>query len=98
MTKSMTKILQRVPLEVSIHWHYLNQDGRKTWLEISKMKSHGKYSKATICRHMVKNTSDLVPDKQKKSKGRPRKLSDRQKRKILRQAKVLEEKVGNFGV
>ena len=49
MTKSMTKILQRVPLEVSIHWHYLHQDGRKTWLEISKMKSHGKYSKATIC-------------------------------------------------
>ena len=34
MMKSMTKVLQRVPLEVSIHWSYLHQDGRKTWLEI----------------------------------------------------------------
>ena len=51
----MTKNLQRVPLEVSIHWHYLHQDGGKTWFEISKTKSYGKYSKATICRHMVKN-------------------------------------------
>ena len=63
MTKSMTKILQIVPLEVSIHGRYLHQDGRKTLLEISKMKTYGKYSKATIFRHMVKSVGDLVPDK-----------------------------------
>ena len=34
----MTKNLQRVPLEVSIHKCYLHQDGGKTWFEISKMK------------------------------------------------------------
>ena len=59
MTKSMTK----VPPKVSIHQRYLHQDSRKTWLEISKMKSYGKYSKATICRNMVKNIGDLVPVK-----------------------------------
>ena len=64
----MTKNLQRVPLEVSIHWHYLHQDGGKTWFEISKMKSCGKYSKTTICRHMVKNIGDLIPDTKTKSK------------------------------
>ena len=53
----------KVPLKVSIHWPYLHQDARKTWLEISKMKYYGKYSKATICRNMVKNISDLVPVK-----------------------------------
>ena len=57
------------------------------------MKSYGKYSKATICRHMVKNIGDLVPDKQKQNQGRPTKFSDRQKRKILRRAKVLQEEV-----
>ena len=62
------------------------------------MKSYGKYSKATICRHMVENIGDLVPDKRKQNQGRPTKLSDRQKRSILHQAKVLQEEVGNFSV
>ena len=94
----MKKVLQGVPLEVSIHWRYLHQDGRKTWLEISKMKSYGKYSKATICWNMVKKIGDLVLDKRKQNQGRPATLSDRQKRNILRQAKVLQEEVGNFSL
>ena len=98
MTKSVKKVLQRVPLEVSFHWLYLHQDGRKTWLEISKMKSYRKYSKTTICRHMVKKNGDPLLHKWKQNQGRPTKLSDRQKRNILRQAEVLQEDVGNFGV
>ena len=98
MTKSVKKVLQRVSLEVSIHWRYLHQDGRKTWLEISKMQSYGNYSKPTISGHMVKNIGVLVLDKRKQNQGRPTKLSDRQKRNILRQAKVLLEEVGNFSV
>ena len=62
------------------------------------MKSYGKYSKATIWRHMVKNIGDLVPDKRKQNQGRPTKLSDKQKRNILCQAKVLLEEVGNLSV
>ena len=81
---TMTKALQRVSLEVSIHWRYLHQDKGKTWSEISKMKKcYAKYSKATISRHMVKNIGDLVPDKRKKNQSRPSKLSERQKRNIL---------------
>ena len=45
---------------------------------------------------MVKNIGDLVPNKRKQNQGRPRKLLDRQRRNILHQAKVLQEKVGNF--
>ena len=30
-------------------------------------------SKVTICRHMVKNIGDLVPDKRKQYQGRPTK-------------------------
>ena len=95
----MTKTLQRVPLEVSIHWRYLHQDAGKTWLEISKMRpSYKKYSKATICRHMKKEIGDLVADQRKYNKGRPQKLSDRQKRNILRQTKILQSELGNFCV
>ena len=36
--------LTKSPLEESIHWHYIHQHRTKTCLEISKMKSYGKYS------------------------------------------------------
>ena len=62
------------------------------------MKSCEKYSKAIICRHMLKNIGDLVPDKRKENQGRRTKLSERQKRNILRQAKVLQEEVGNVSM
>ena len=60
---NLVKYLQRVPLDVSTNWRYLRQDAGKTYSEISKMRSYWKYSKATICRHMKKNTADLVPMK-----------------------------------
>ena len=64
----------RVPLEVSIHWGYLHQDGCKTWKDISHMKN---YSKATISRHMKKSIGDTVIDKRVSNKGRPAKLTSR---------------------
>ena len=95
----MKKVLQRVPLEISVHWRHLHQDGRNTWLELSKMESYEKYSKATICRDIVKNIGDLVLHKRKQSQQGPLKLYYRQKRNILRQAKVhQEEELRNFSV
>ena len=41
---------------------------------------------------------DLVLDKWNQNQGRPTKLSDRQKRNILCQARVLQEEVGNFSM
>ena len=43
--------------------------------EISKMRSHWKYLKATICRHMKKKIGDLMVDLRKNNQGRPPKLS-----------------------
>ena len=62
---NMVKNLQKVPLDVSIHRRYLQQDTGNTYSEIPKMGSYWKYSKATICRHMKKNTGDLDIDLQK---------------------------------
>lgn len=89
MTKP--KQLNRVPIDVSVHWRYLHQDHGKTWREIHSNKENGynKYSKATICRHMTKRIGDNVIDKRKHNKGRQRKLTDRDRRIILRQVEIL---------
>ena len=62
------------------------------------MKSYGKYSKATFCRHTVKNIGDLILDKRKQNQGRTTNFWDREKRNILRRAKVMQEEVGSFSV
>ena len=93
----MTRTLQRVPLEVSIHWRYLRQDTGKSCLEIAKIRSYGMYSKA-ICRHMKKSIGDLAIDKRKENQGRSPKLSVRQKRNIIRHTKILQEEIGIFCV
>ena len=38
------------------------------------MRSYGKYSKATICKHMKKCISDLAVDRSKENQGLPPKL------------------------
>ena len=62
------------------------------------MKSYGKYSKATFCRHTVKNIGDLILDKRKQNQRRTTNFWDREKRNILRRAKVMQEEVGSFSV
>ena len=54
------------------------------------------YGTAATCKNMDKNIGDLVPEKRKQNQGKPTKLLDRQKRSILRQAKLLQEELGNF--
>ena len=88
--------LSRVPLAVSLHWRYLHQDQKKTWKEIAALKKYAKYSKATICRHMKRPIGDDVIDKRKNNKGRPPKLTARDKCIILRQVEILRRDYGYF--
>jgi hypothetical protein len=43
------------------------------------MQDYNKYSKASICRHMKRKIDDSVIDKRKQNKGRPQKLTKRDK-------------------
>ena len=55
------------------------------------------YSKAIIYRHVKKSINLESPfDKRKLNKGRPPKLSTKDKRKVLRTIKYLREEVGSF--
>ena len=94
--KTKQRKLNRVPLQYSIHWRYLKQDQGKYWYEIQKLPAYRKYSKATICRHMIKPIADIVIDKRKQNKGRPPKFSERDRRNILRQAEILRNDYGYF--
>ena len=60
------------------------------------MKDYKKYSKATICRHMKKPIDDIIIDKRRNNKGRPPKLTARDKRNILRQVEILRRDYGYF--
>ena len=88
------KKLIKIPLEVSLHLRYLYQD-----LGIRGKKLCDKYkqfSKASIYRHAKKPIGSLAVDKRKHNPGRPPKLSERDKRSILRQVDVLRDSVGHF--
>ena len=86
----------KVPLTVSVHWRYLHQDGGMSSSQIRSLKDYSKYSKATICRHMKKETNETTIDKRKQNKGRPTKLTDRDRRNVLRQVEVLRNSCGYF--
>lgn len=90
--------LSRVPRSVSLHWRYLHQDLGKTCTEI--LSQYKQYSKATVCRHMKKPINDENVNKKKKKKkvGRPRILSPRDERRILRVAEQLRVSHGHFTV
>ena len=83
------KGLTQVPLKISVHLRYLNQDKDVRGKELLKMYS--KLSKATIYRHAKKPLGDKTVDKRKHIHGRTRKISPRDKRLILRKIHMLRE-------
>ncbi len=88
-----------VPIQFSIHWRYLHQDGGKTWAQIKTSKrEYRKFSKATICRHMKKELGEIEGDRRKGNKGRPRKLTVRDERNLLRQIGVCRQQMVNFTI
>ena len=90
--------MNKVPVEVSVHWRYLHQDLGKTWKEIATDRKRGYhlFSKATICRHMKREINEKTFDKRKNNKGRPKKLSSRDQRLLMRQVEVLRARNVNF--
>ena len=86
--------MSKIPIEISLHLQYLYQDlGIKGKELCDKYKQ---FSKASIYRHAKKPIGSSVVDKRKQNPGRPPKLSERDKRSILRQVEVLRDSVGHF--
>lgn len=84
-----------VSKETSVHIRYLFQDKGLRGNEL--LKRFPKYSKATIYRHAKLPLDEVATfDKRKHNKGRPRKLSSRDERNIIRHLRICRATVGSF--
>ena len=84
-----------VPKETSIYMRYLFQDKGLRGNEL--LKRFPKYSKATIYRHTTQPIDEVTSfDKRKHNKGRPRKLSIREERNIMRHLRICRTTVRSF--
>ena len=93
--KKKRKGYTAMPLDVSLHIRYLTQDLGLRCSEVRKR--YPRYSLATIYRHAKANIGDTVIDKRCNNIGRPKVLSQRDKRMIVSQVpKVRRETNGNF--
>jgi transposase len=83
---------KQMPIHVSIHLRYLHQDLGVKGNEL--LKRYKDYSRASIFRHAKKKITDITVDKRKFNQGRPKKLSVRDERNILRQIPKLRRSKG----
>ena len=91
----MVKSRKTVPVKASLYMRYLFQDKGVKGRQL--LEAFPNYSKSTIYRH-VKLPIDNCDqrDKRKYNKGRPRKLTDREERNLVRALQKLRATVGAF--
>ena len=85
---------QKVTLRESVHMRYLHQDKGLQLKDVQKL--YPSHTKTTIFRHMNKPILSDLPDGRHGNKGRPRKLSPRNCRKLNTSLLKLREDVGDF--
>ena len=86
---------RRIPLELSVYIRYLHQ---KEGLQIKDIVNKYKtFSKSSIYRHAKKPIPrNEIPDLRKNNPGRPKKLSGRDERLLVRQVYKLRKSEGTF--
>jgi len=93
--KCNKKGTNKVPVDISVHLKYLYQDKGIKGAEL--LKKYPQFSKATIYRHAKAPIGQTKPKlNQQRRRGRPAKLSGREKRMIIRQIPKLRQTVGSF--
>ena len=83
-----------VTKEKSIYMRYLNQDKRLSCNQI--MIRFLQFSKTTVCQHMKRRINHNVFDKRIKNSGRPKKLTKRDEKYIIRAVHRLRISIGSF--
>ena len=80
--------------EHSIHIRYLHQD--KHMKIKDNVKRYKQYSKSSIYRVAKRTIEEEVVNRRKQNKGRPQKLSNREKITIVKELHKLREEEGTF--
>jgi len=85
-----------MPLEISVRMRFLHQD---FCIKISELvKRFPSYSKSNIYRHAKLPDKTIKGDMRKFNKGRPRLLTVRDERTVIRKLLILRETVGPFSI
>ena len=96
MNARKMKSKKQVSIETSIYMRFLYQEKGVPGSEF--LKAFPNYSKATIYRHAKLPFDTTQPfDKCRLNKERPRTLTDRDERSLVRQLRIYRERMGSFG-
>jgi transposase len=76
---------------MSIYLRYLHHEGGISCSEL--VKRYPQYAPRSVYRHAKKRVGETISDKRKMNKGRPRKLTLRDERSIIRAVKKLRNKL-----
>ncbi|CAB4035379.1 Hypothetical predicted protein [Paramuricea clavata] len=92
---AMVKSRKPVPVKTSLYMRYLFQEKGVRGSQL--LQAFPKYSKATVYRHVKLPIDDCERhDKRKYNKGRPRKLTVREERNLVRELRKLRATIGSF--
>lgn len=87
---------KKIPLEVSVRLRYLHQDKGIKICELVKRKEFCAYSKSNVYVHAKKQIHDVKEDKRKENRGRPKLITERDERNIIRCIDTLRQQEGSF--
>ena len=93
MNKQTKRKYEKIGLKASMYIRVLHQEQGISGPEL--VKRFPQFSERSIYRHAASTTLD-VEDKRKNNKGRPRKLNEREERKIVRTLKRLRKERASF--
>lgn len=96
MNKNNNNKNKKMPLEVSVRLRYLHQDKGLKICELVKRKEFNRYSKSNVYMHAKKPIEDIKEDRRKENKGRPKLLTVRDERNIIRSIGTLRQQEGSF--
>ena len=83
-----------MPLEVAVELRIMHQQFGVELKEL--LKQYPQYPKTSIYQHSLKLLGELKEDKRKLGKGCPEKLTERDKKSVIRSLVSLRENVGTF--
>ena len=84
---------RKIDRNLSIYLKYLHQEGNISKAELARR--YPEYAQRSIYRHASQQVEE-VADRRRENKGRPRKLTDRDERLIIKTMKKLRTKVASF--
>ena len=87
---------RKIPVEVSVHLRFLHQEMGLRGRELTR--GHPEYSRASIYPHAKKRIGAEHTDKRHTNPGRPRKLTERDRRSLLQNISKLRQTTVSFTV